>query len=193
MTVAGVAITQGQYICENLSFEKGSARLALEATNQVIRDRVDAKGYKYKGVNMCCGPYFLDVKDELSFSQELLSSAFEKYINDPFFTLKCTGINMFGFFCTGRSHMSTLLNSLIQIPFVILSAIGLFSLYRVKNEIVKVIALFIGYYIAIHLPILAFARHSIPLVPILSIFFVHGIVVSIRYMREKAGQNRATM
>jgi hypothetical protein len=176
MTVLGISITQGQYICDNLSISDGSAKLMKVSTEQ-ITDLARSKNYTFSGSNSCCGPFFHRVEDEIEFSRSLTASAVSKYLNNPTLAAKCAVTNIASFWFLGNSYKSSLLNLFIQIPFIIISVIGFRNLSIKQSEATHLILLFILYYAAIHVPILAFARHSTPLIPLISTFTAYGIVV----------------
>lgn len=176
MTVLGVAITQGQYICENISLHNGTSELITQATDDIAK-LAEGQGRPFKGIDPCCGPFFLSSKDELEFADYLKKEAFNKYRTSPGLFVKCSTLNLFDFWFAGRTHMATLLNVLVQLPLIVFSGIGLVRIWR-SGDIIGVlpIVLFIGYYMLVHLPIMALGRHSIPLVPLMSVFAAVGVV-----------------
>ena len=75
--------------------------------------------------------------------------------------------------------MSTGLNVLVQLPYLILAAIGTVVCVKTKRFLaIGPLVLFIVYVVAVYVPILAQARYSVPLVPFLSILASIALVVA---------------
>jgi hypothetical protein len=85
--------------------------------------------------------------------------------------------NLFNFWFAGKSRMSTTMNVVAQLPYLILAGIGI--VVCVKNQRFTMIGpflLLIVYFLAVYIPILAQARYSIPLIPFLSILAAIALV-----------------
>jgi hypothetical protein len=77
---------------------------------------------------------------------------------------------LFNIWFAGKSWESTGMNVLVQLPYLILAVIG--TVVCVRNQCLRAIGpfvLFTVYVVAVHVPILAQARYSVPLIPFLSI------------------------
>ena len=130
----------------------------------------DELGYRYKDVKDGYYQSFYSTDDELNFSSYLAKKVFREYEKNPMLCAKCMGLNLFNFWFTGKSATSTAINVLVQLPYLILAVIG--SVLCLKNKrftTIGPLVLFILYVMAVHVPILAQARYSVPLVPLLSI------------------------
>jgi 4-amino-4-deoxy-L-arabinose transferase-like glycosyltransferase len=169
-SVLGISGQAGEYICAHRSEHKPWFLLDREAALE--RDKLAVElGYPFKVVTD--GYYyqpFYSTGDELSFSGYLVRRVFGEYEKDPLLCAKCMGLNLFNFWFAGKSWMSTGINLLVQLPYLVLALIG--AVLCVKNKRFTVIGpmvLFILYVMAVHAPILAQARYSVPLIPLLSI------------------------
>lgn len=168
MTVSGIAAFDGLYACKNYSFDTNANQLHHEASrrrNEIV-ERLDLRDYSSGYF-----PYFFNAKDEVDFNQYLLRSVFEEYRNSPGLLLQCSLLNAFNFWFAGRTWSSTYLNMLIQIPYLILSTIGIYFCTKggYGKQMFPILA-FAAYFFILHLPINAIARYSVPLIPFLAIF-----------------------
>jgi hypothetical protein len=85
--------------------------------------------------------------------------------------------NVFDFWFAGRTWTVTAVNALVQLPYMILAGIGI--AYSVKSRGLRSIGpvlLFIGYILAVHVPILAQARYSVPLMPLICSLGAVGLI-----------------
>jgi hypothetical protein len=79
-------------------------------------------------------------------------------------------LNLFNFWFAGKTWMSTAMNVVVQLPYLLLAAIGAVRCARNKQFLlIGPLVTFILYVMAVHVPILAQARYSAPLIPFLSI------------------------
>ena len=149
-------------------------------TNWVVVDRASAEerkkialelGYPFKPVK---GAYYQDfyfTGDELKFSSYLLHTVISEYEKSPVLFIRCLFSNFFNLWFRGKTSTSTILNVLVQFPYLIFAAVGV--LLAVRENQIKIIApmgILLLYFIAVYVAILAQARYSVPLIPILSIF-----------------------
>ena len=168
-SVLGASAHAGQYICMHLS--DGEPWWALD--RKAARERSELAtelGYPFKEGRQGYYQTFYNSKDEIRFSTYLQGRVVQEYKRHPALFLKCVGYNLFNFWFAGKTPMSTAINVIIQLPYLILAAIGAVLGLRGKLAgTVGVLVLFIGYIMAVHAPILAQARYSVPLVPLLSL------------------------
>lgn len=171
-SVLGVSAHAGQYICMHFSENKPWWILDREASRE--RSRLALKlGYSFKETDYLQAGYyqtFYRSQDEIAFSKYLFGRVVAEYVRNPALFLKCLGLNLFNFWFAGKTWMSTAANMIIQLPYLILAVTG--AVLGLKNNQARVVGplvLLIGYVVAVHLPILAQARYSVPLVPFLSI------------------------
>jgi 4-amino-4-deoxy-L-arabinose transferase-like glycosyltransferase len=184
-SAAGVAAQAGQYICENLSFDKGMQQVDDEGAVPE-RERLAAElGYANQSSYY---QYFYTTRNEVDFSKHLLSKTISKYRQNPGFFAKCVAKNLVGFWFLGKTWPVTWINVSLQLPFVAVAIVGAYILWRRRQaRRVAIIVLFIFYLVAIHAPIFAQARYSIPLVPFMSILASVALVKGWRDRGEVKG------
>jgi 4-amino-4-deoxy-L-arabinose transferase-like glycosyltransferase len=182
-TVQGAATQAGQYIGKHLSFEKGFMELDSEAG--VERNALASKlGYTFQGGYY---QYFFRSRDEFDFNSLLLRTAMDEYRQDPVLFVRCASMNLFNFWFAGKSWQVTWLNMVLQLPFVIIALAGAYLLWkRSQLKQAAFILLFILYLYAVHVPVHAQARYSVPLVPFLAILASIAIVHFWRIWQRKA-------
>jgi 4-amino-4-deoxy-L-arabinose transferase-like glycosyltransferase len=166
-SVLGISAHAGEYICAHRSEDRPFYLLDRDAAQE--RTRVAAAlgypiedGYYYQS--------FYSTEHELKFSGYLAHQVFRDYARNPLFCAKCMALNVFNFWFTGKTAASTAANVLVQLPYLILAGFGvLLSVRRKQFALIGPMVLFIVYVMAVHVPILAQARYSVPLIPLLSI------------------------
>lgn len=167
-SVLGISMQAGQYICEHGSEGKPWFLLDREASQE--RDQIASQ----LGLRMKEGEIYYQVfystQDELNFSQYLAHRAVEKYLASPSLCLKCISSNLINFWIAGKDWHSRFLNGIVQAPLLACAAWGFVLSFRSRNRFAGLALLFIVYSIAVCLPILAQARYSVPLLPLLSVF-----------------------
>lgn len=184
-SVMGVSAQAGQYINEHLFDGRPWWLLDREASRE--RDKVASN----LGLPFEDGPggyyqTFYKSIDEITFSKYLMGGVVNKYKRSPTLLVRCLGQNVFNFWIAGKTWTATALNAILQLPYIVLAIIG--SVYCLKNKQAKAVGLlllFIGYYVAVHVAILAQARYSIPLLPFVSILSTLGIVAVQERMTAK--------
>jgi hypothetical protein len=175
-SVMGVSAQAGQYINEHL-FD-GRPMWLLDRVASRERDKVASN----LGLPFEDGPggyyqTFYKSIDEITFSNYLMGEVIKNYKRSPALLARCLGQNVFNFWIAGKTWLATALNTIIQLPYLVFTVLG--SIYCFKNgraRAVSLLLLFIVYYVAVHVAILAQARYSIPLMPLLSILSALGIV-----------------
>lgn len=173
-TMQGVAAHAGQYICQGLSFTTGFQQLDTEAAYE--RQRIAARlGYPHESGYY---QYFRATQHEIDFNRGLLEQVFGQYFSNPMLWARCAAQNAFNFWFAGKTWSVTLINALVQGPFLILAAIGVVHLWRRRKRAPSaLLILLILYLYALHMPIHAQARYSVPLIPFLAVFASQGVVV----------------
>jgi hypothetical protein len=171
-SVKGVAAHAGQHICKNLTFDTAFSDLDAAAATERT-ELATALGYMYRGGWYY--QYFFTAADEVAFSNYLLGEVIEEYIERPTLTLSCIGKNAFHFWFTGKNWRATALNMLVQLPFLLIAATGAYLAWRHnKSSTAAPMLLVVFYLMATHIPVLAQARYSVPLIPFLSIFAAYA-------------------
>jgi 4-amino-4-deoxy-L-arabinose transferase-like glycosyltransferase len=166
-SVLGISAHAGEYICAHRSEDRPFYLLDRDAAQE--RTRVAATlgypiedGYYYQS--------FYSTENELKFSGYLAHQVLGDYARNPLFCAKCIALNVFNFWFTGKTAASTAANVLVQLPYLVLAGFGvLLSVRRKQFALIGPMVLFIVYVMAVHVPILAQARYSVPLIPLLSI------------------------
>jgi hypothetical protein len=167
-SVVGISAYTGQYLCEHLS--GNNLYVDEDLDREAGRERASLArelGYPFRD-----GYYqaFYSSADEVSFSNYLLKRVIGKYRQSPMLFVSCVRSNLFNLWFAGKTLRATIMNLIVQLPFLILAVIG--AVLAVRNNRLKIIAplaLLIIYYVAVFVPILAQARYSVPLIPFLSI------------------------
>lgn len=170
-TVLGVAAHTGQYVCQNHTLR--SRLQDVDAQSADMRARfASERGYSFQRQYFL---YFYSPKDELRFNQELLRDVTRNYVESPMLFAKCVSANLFYFWFAGKSWNITLANIAIQLPYLVLAVFGGAALWRTEYwRESGALMLIIVYYVALHLPIFAQARYSMPLIPALAILATAG-------------------
>ncbi|MFZ0743833.1 MAG: glycosyltransferase [Terracidiphilus sp.] len=168
-SVLGVSAQAGQYICAHLSEGKPWWLLDREAAYERSRLAIQL-GYRFNGSYNSYYQVFYRTNDEMAFSKFLVGRVVNEYKSSPALFVKVLRSNLFNFWFTGKTQAATDANVLVQLPYLFLAGIGLLlSLRNQQARIVAPIALLIAYFVAVSMPILAQARYSVPLVPLLSV------------------------
>ncbi len=166
-SVLGISAHAGEYICAHRSENTPWYLLDREAAQERTRIAGELgypfrEGYYYQA--------FYRTADELNFSSLLAHRVFAEYEKSPLLCAKCMTLNLFNFWFAGKTWTSTALNVVVQLPYLVFAAIGAIVLARKKQFAgIGPMVLFILYVMAVHVPILAQARYSAPLIPLLSV------------------------
>ena len=165
-SVLGVSAHAGQYICTH--FSEGKPWVMLDRDAALERSKLALEqGYHFKDTYYQA---FYSAGDELSFSSYLAKRVFTEYEKHPWLCAKCVAYNLFNFWFAGKSWVSTGMNMAVQIPYLILAGIGTWVCVKNKRfPMIGPMVLFIVYVVAVYVPILAQARYSVPLIPLLAI------------------------
>ncbi|MGA8727728.1 MAG: glycosyltransferase family 39 protein [Terracidiphilus sp.] len=179
-SVLGVSAQAGQYINTHLFEGRPWWLLDREASRE--RDKIAVKqGYPFEDGLQGYYQTFYQPGDEIKFSSYLFHDVVSNYWNSPMLFLRCVGQNFFNFWFAGKTWMATTTNVVAQLPYLILSGMGIaFCVKRRQLRSLGPLLLFICYFWAVHLPILAQARYSIPLIPLLSIPGAVGLISILR-------------
>jgi hypothetical protein len=188
-SVLGVSAQTGEYICTHLFESKPWVLLDHEAAQQRTQIATEL-GYRIED------PYyyqsFYSTQEELKFSDYLARQVFGRYKADPLFCARCMSLNVFNFWFAGKTQMSTMMNLAIQTPYLIFAILGVVQCVKHRKFLlVGPLVLFVLYVMAVHVPILAQARYSVPLIPILSI--LAAIALSRVFSSTASDRSTATL
>ncbi len=186
-SVLGVSAQAGQYIGER-EFD-GESFLILDREASRVRDQVALSlGLPFEDGQQGYYQTFYKSMDELRFSDFLFKRVVSEYRASPLLFVRCVGQNVLNFWFAGKTWTTTVLNMIVQIPYIAFATIGAFGLLKgSRARAGGLLVLLIGYVIAVHIPILAQARYSIPLIPIVAILAAKGLAV-VRSKDETAGR-----
>lgn len=180
-TIQGHAAQEGLYTCKRLSFDEGFQKLQGESAgerNNVAREL----GLPFRGGGYW--QFFYSAKDELTFNRKLLQMVAAEYRADPTLLARCVTRNIFNFWFLGKNWQTTGFNLLVQFPLLVMALGGIYVLWkRARLRSIGIMVAFMIYVMTVHLPIIAHTRHSIPLIPFLSILASISLVTLWRRFR----------
>jgi len=165
-SVQGTALHSGYYMCTHAGSTKTTAQLDIEAA-AVRSEMARQQGYHFRAMYY---QLFYDPHDELRFNRFLSSWVLAQYAHSPALLVRCAGENALNFWFRGKDRAATLANLGVQLPYLVLGMFGIVLAAGTADLLVLgPLVLFLAYSFAVYLPILAQARYSIPLVPVLAI------------------------
>jgi 4-amino-4-deoxy-L-arabinose transferase-like glycosyltransferase len=166
-SLKGVALQEGQYTCVNRPF-RGDFYVAGKGAGLERGELASQLGLRFEGAQYF--QIFYDAHDELAFSNILFQRAEAEYAKHPKLLAACVGRNLFNFWFLGKTWRVTELNMLIQVPLLALALSGLYLLW--KHSLLNrmgIMLMFVLAIVAVHLPLVAEARYSIPVFAFLTI------------------------
>jgi 4-amino-4-deoxy-L-arabinose transferase-like glycosyltransferase len=164
MTVAGLAIFQGEEAERNISSGEDSWQLLDDASKEQIRI-----GHEM-GLRMREDffPQFYDPQDEVAFYRELARRGWAEYRKDPILLARTVVHNLWAFWFEGRTGKATIINIAILAPLILVSISGaLLSIRRERNTWILIISVIA--FILPHLVIIAVARYCTAILPLMCI------------------------
>jgi 4-amino-4-deoxy-L-arabinose transferase-like glycosyltransferase len=172
-SVGATAAHTAQSICMNRTWALNNGELDVQSARERVRIARDM-GLRFRDGGYYI--YFFETRDELVFNSRLLEIVRSTYAAEPHYLLICPLANVLGFWVAGKNWTSTVINFVIQVPFLALAVFGVLKLIR-RGHIGRfwVVAAFAAYLFLLHVPIHAQARYSVPLVPILAILAAVGL------------------
>ncbi len=185
-SVLGISAHAGWYINSHLSLDRQWAAVDRQAAAE-RKALAIVWGYEFKDVKDAYYQMFYDSGDELRFSSKLLGLVVSGYRREPAKFVRTVAANSLNLWIAGKTWRSTAMNALIQAPFLILAGLGAAGLWRAGNPHIAPVLLILAYMIAVCLPILAQARYSIPLLPLVAILAAFGLAgLRARWLERKA-------
>jgi hypothetical protein len=180
-SVAGIAAQEGLYTCEDSSGEP----FYLEQTHAGFQRAQVARelGLPFTGDYY---QLFYTPLDEVTFNQTLLKRVSVEYRNHPDVLARCAAKNaLLNFWFLGKRPQSTMLNAIVQAPLLGLALAGVVILAR-RGLLSKIglVLLYIFYIPAIQAPIIAHARHSVLVLPFITMLASISIVSAWRALRR---------
>ena len=167
-SIRGIALQGGQFTCRNLSLAD-NYKVVLNESKIERAALAEELGLEGQDLQYAL-PLFYDAKDELRLSNVLLNQGMEEYRNDPAFFASCAVENAFFYFFLGKTWLVTGLNMLVQVPFLILAASGLYVLKRqARLDQMAVMLIFVLSILIVHFVTIGEARYSVPVFAFLAI------------------------
>ncbi|MGO9305291.1 MAG: glycosyltransferase family 39 protein [Candidatus Korobacteraceae bacterium] len=184
-TVLGVSAHAGQYVNTHLPADDSWALVDRQAARE-RRKIAEELGYRFKDVKDAYYQDFYSSGDEVKFSNFLFKKVVGEYEKSPMMFVRCVRSNLFNLWFRGKTRNSTILNVIVQLPYLVLSVFGI--IVAVRNGQIKIIApiaLLLVYIVAVYVVILAQARYSVPLIPFLSILAGISLVAVQKKLKGK--------
>jgi 4-amino-4-deoxy-L-arabinose transferase-like glycosyltransferase len=182
-TVLGVSAHAGQYVKTHFPAD-GSWALVDRDGARERRKIAEKLGYRFKDVENAYYQDFYASADEVKFSNYLFKMVVVEYERSPMMFVEFVRSNLFNLWFRGKTRESTTLNMMVQLPYLVLAIIG--AVLAARNGQIKIIApmvLLLIYIVAVYIVILAQARYSVPLIPILSILAGISLVAAQRRLK----------
>lgn len=109
---------------------------------------------------------------EITQESALIERSITRYLTDPLFFLKKNIMNMWLFWTLGETPLKTLVIALIQIPLLVLFILSITRVAKLRKlkSIEGVHIFMVVSYFVLHLPIFAFARLSVVLIPTMAVY-----------------------
>jgi len=165
MTVTGFAVFQGEEVERNASNGEDSMVLLKDAAKEQVRIGHEM-GLRMRERDFF--PQFYRVQDEISFSNELARRGWTQYREHPVLLARAIVHNCWAFWFQGRTYKATLINIIVMLPFILVFLCGaVVAVRRERRSWLLVISIVM--YVLPHLVIIAVARYSAPVVPLMCI------------------------
>jgi hypothetical protein len=179
-SVLGVAAQTGLYLSTHP--QVGNVQVDWQASLE--RNRLAQElGYPFRAGYY---QYFYSASDEVAFSQYLFRRVVRKYEAFPLLFIKTLALNLFKFWCGGKTGRSVAIDAIVQFPFLGLAMAGVVLCIKAgKAKTIALLALLCAYIVAVSLPILAQARYSEPIVPFMSILAAIAVLALRQRFRER--------
>lgn len=164
MTIAGLALFQGEE-AERIGAPGEDSWQRLDDASQEQLAIGHQMGLRMREDFF---PQFYTIGDEIAFYHELAHRAWAAYRADPVLFARVVIHNIWAFWFQGRTAKATLLNVIGMLPFLAVSILGAaIAVRRERRHWILVIAVLA--YILPHLVIIAVARYSTAVMPLMSV------------------------
>jgi 4-amino-4-deoxy-L-arabinose transferase-like glycosyltransferase len=164
MTVTGLAIFQGEEAERNAGSGQDSKDLLNEAAKEQVRIGHEM-GLRMREEFF---PQFYRIQDEIAFYDELARRGWTQYREHPALLMRTIVHNCWAFWFQGRTYKATLINIVVMLPFILISVCGgVVAIRRERRSWILVIAIIM--YVLPHLVIIAVARYSAAVVPLMCV------------------------
>jgi hypothetical protein len=179
MTVGGLALFQGVEVVKHGDENKDHLELLDDAAVEQSRIAHEMGLRLHEGFF----PQFYDVHDELTFYNDLGRRAWEDYRSHPMLLARAIVHNGWAFWFQGRTETATILDLFLMIPFLALSIIGAVRITSREPRgwilVISIVAFMLP-----HLVIIALARHSSTIIPLMAVLTSGCVPAMVRAPRE---------
>jgi 4-amino-4-deoxy-L-arabinose transferase-like glycosyltransferase len=179
MTVGGLALYQGVEVIKNAGNGEEHFQLLEDAAEEQIRI-AHSMGLR---VREDFFPQFYSVQDEVNFYNELGRRAFDDYMAEPTLLVRAIAHNSWAFWLQGRTETATILDMIVMIPFMALSAFGAALIIR-RDKIAWILIITIVAFMLPHLVIIAISRHSSTIIPLMAVLSSGSLLAVTRVSAE---------
>ena len=163
---SGDSLFQGMYANKHRSSEKPNFRVLADSTKEQLRLlRSAGLQPQYSGFFYL----YATVKDELRHCNLMKKAAIEEYTKNPSLFLYSVAHNSISFWTQGGTKVSTILNTILIVPILIMTISGIFLQIRRGHYVAPILLPVLLIYI-VHLPIITLARYHVPTIPFLMLF-----------------------
>jgi 4-amino-4-deoxy-L-arabinose transferase-like glycosyltransferase len=175
MTVGGLALYQGVEVIKNAGNGEEHYQLLEDAAEKQIRI-ARSMGLR---VREDFFPQFYSVQDEVKFYNELGRRAFDNYMAEPTLLVRAIAHNSWAFWLQGRTETATILDMILMIPFLVLSAFGATLIIR-RDKSAWILIITIIAFMLPHLVIIAISRHSSTIIPLMAVLSSGSLLAATR-------------
>lgn len=161
---AGSVAQETLYKIKNLQTGKPYYELCLEASGQRAL-WAQEQGFNFRGTFQLS---FYSSKDEIAFNKYLSKRVREEYFEKPTLFIQSIFYNFWWFWFQGRTATSTIMNTILTIPLLLLAGAGILMSFKYSLNIFPM-TLFIIYYVLVHVPLMGYGRFHFPLIPLLAV------------------------
>lgn len=184
----GIGAYQGWYTTATMS-EGKPYQVRIDDSRQPQSAIAAAAGAKFRLSRDDRWDIYPTIQDELLYSHALVVEVWRYYQADPVMMLRHLAVNVPRFWFQGATDKLTILIVVMQLPLLLAAAAGVLrSLNRGPQLLLLLIPIVVIW--GLHVPLIAHARYSVPLVPLLAVF-AGLLVASWRSSGETAASDTA--
>jgi 4-amino-4-deoxy-L-arabinose transferase-like glycosyltransferase len=166
MTIKGAAAYQGLYLARK-GLQGEEFYEALTRASEEQKEMAREMGLSFREGNML--PLFYTPQDEVLFDDHLYQLVQREYRAEPWLLVRNLLDNSWRFWLQGRAHGATVMNAIVTIPLLALTLAGVVVSFR-RGLGFELVVLFAVIYTLAHLPLIAFAKYHVPLIPLMAMF-----------------------
>ncbi len=183
MTIKGAAAYQGLYLARN-GLGGGEFFEALTTAAEEQKEIARQRGLVFWYGDML--PIFYTPQDEVEFDAYLYERVIAEYRREPWLFVENVFDNAWRFWLQGKTGKATVLNATLTLPLLAVALVGVVLGFRRRLGF-ELVVLFALLYYAAHLPLVAFAKYHVPLIPFLALFASVALWEPLAAALERAG------